>query len=718
MLFAIIASVIALIVVILIVLLISFLRQRAKENRVASPKKQVQTVSSVGVHSTLPEEAKRTPITTDSTGAPVKSPAEALKSRFIFMAGACVAVFAALFAKLFSMQVLSSSSYVSAANDNQYTTISTDAARGYIYDRDGIPLVKNRSSLTILADSDVIDNHDVVNRLSVVCGVPHNIIRQRLQDTTNGAQNKRTIASDASFRNCAFIAEHSDAFPGVNIDTKTVREYPYGALAAHVLGYTGSVSSEELETVSDGRNIEMGDTIGKSGVEASYDDILAGDHGQRVVVTDANGNVYDVVSETSPKKGSNMYLTICGPAQYTAEKALRDLIGPEDGAIGSGTGTAGAVFAMNLEDGGVSVLANFPTYAPESFNGGISQSIWDIYNTEDSRYPLLNRAIAGTYPAASTFKAFTGMAGLEYGFADTEKEWDCQGTWDGFDSGDWQDCWLESGHGELNFHEGIVNSCDVVFYEIAKDFWDAGQSGELSATAMQDVIRKFNFGQATGIDITGEATGRVPDAAWKAEYFKDVPEEAQWRGGDMTNMSIGQGYVLITPAQLAVAYGAIATGNIYKPHLMKEVRNDADEVVVQYSTKILGSPDVKEANLKTVRDALHGVATENSNLKSLFDAYGIDAACKTGTAEMAGKNDYAWFACYGPYDNPKYVVTVIIEEGGGGSSAAAPVGAQVLAALIGSDEGLYDSSSMGKIEGSTGKVVEREESSESTGRTD
>ena len=139
--------------------------------------------------------------------------------------------------------------------------------------------------------------------------MPHNIVRQRLQDTTNGAQSKRTIVSDASLRNCAYIAEHSDAFPGVSVDSRTVRDYPYGALAAHVLGYTGSVSAEELETVSSGRTIEMGDIVGKSGIEASYDDVLAGDHGQRIVIADANGNVRELYSETSPKKGSNVYTT-------------------------------------------------------------------------------------------------------------------------------------------------------------------------------------------------------------------------------------------------------------------------------------------------------------------------------------------------------------------------------------------------------------------------
>ena len=714
-----IAALIAALAVIVVIVVVVVARQRYGDSHASSNHRTVQTVDTVGFNTSGAVPPSTGSVNgTGEHGMPNKTPADSLRNRFVAMGVFAAAVFGALGTKLFGMQVLDSGSYQTAADDNRYSTVNTPAPRGYIYDRSGIPLVKNRSSLTILADADVADDYDVVGRLSAVLGIPRNIVRLRIQDTSSGAQSRRILESDASLRNVAFIREHSDAFPGIYIETRNVRDYPYGALAAHAIGYTGRVSQEELDSVAPGRNLQLGDDVGKSGVEATYDNLLSGDHGQRVVVADAEGNVREVKSETQPVRGSDIFTTICGPAQYVAEKALADLIGPENGAIGSGTGVAGTVVALVIEDGGVVVLANFPTFAPASFVGGISQSIWDIYNTQQSEYPLLNRAIAGTYPAASTFKSFTGLAGLKYGFADKKKTWDCTGWWDGFDSGDWQACWDHDGHGTLNFHDSIVNSCDTTFYEIAKDFWDAAESGKISYEAMQDEIKRFGFGAPCGIDISGEAIGRIPTRAWKAEYFKDTPEEASWRGGDMTNMVIGQGYVLVTPLQIACAYMGIASGKIMRPHLLKDVRNEQGDVIFSYKPEVVAIPEVEITHLQMVREALHGVVQENSNIYELFADAGIDGAAKTGTAEVAGKGDFALFACYAPYAKPKYVCCVLIEEGGGGSATAAPIGAEVLGALLDTDKGVLGSSDMGRINGSTGAFVERKQSSSSEGRTD
>ena len=716
------AAIIAAIVAALLVALAIFVGIRVYHNYASTHTKRtgrsVATVSSVGVASSLPEGSATMGADPTESGLPGKTPADGLKSRFNVMIAATAAVFGALVLKLFGMQILDAGSYKNAADDNRYTTVSTPAPRGFIYDRSGIPLVKNRDCLTVCAEGDVADNRDVVARLSAVLGIPRNIIRLRLQDTSAGAQSKRVIASDVRLRDIAFIREHSDAFPGVTVETRTVRDYPYGALAAHALGYTGSVGQEELQSVSKGRDLQLGDDVGKTGVEATYDDLLAGDHGQRIVIADADGNVRSVKSETQPVRGSNLYTTICGPAQYVAEKALHDLIAPEDDTIGTGKGKAGSIVAMNVKDGSIAVLANFPTYAPANFVGGISQDVWDMYAAEDSQKPLLNRAIAGAYPAASTMKSFTALAGLKYGFADEKKEWNCTGYWDGWGSGDIQKCWEHSGHGDQSLYWGLVNSCDVVFYEIAKDFWDASQEGKISANAMQDEIKKYHFGIAPGIDIAGEVEGRVPTAEWKKEFFKDVPEEAGWRGGDMTNTVIGQGYTLVTPLQLAVAYGALATGNLMRPHLLQDIRNEQGEVVVSFKPEVVGVPDVNPDHLRQVREALHGVIIDNWDKAEIFESYGVDAAGKTGTAEVAGKNDFAVFCCYAPFDDPKYVVSVLVEEDGdGGSATGAPLGAEVMSALLRADAGELTSADMGRIAGSTGKYKEPEKKT-SEERTD
>lgn len=721
MLTAILAGLAAAVLVVVIIAVLSLVVSRAKTPH-ADAKKKVTQLDTVGVGSSPFERhsAARSAVNGEvhvgSGHAAAKKPADNLNSRFVALGVLATAIFGSLSAKLWSLQIVGSDEYANDAERNLYSTVSTPAPRGYICDSQGVPLVKNRSSQTVVADADVADDRDVVRRLSAVLGVPVNVVRMRIKDSTSGAQSQRVVASDVRLRDVAFIAEHAHAFPGVSVETRTVREHPFGALAAHVLGYTGAPSEDQLNANLEGREVKATDDIGKSGIESTYDNLLAGDHGQRRVMVDVKGNVLEVVSEVQPTKGSDVYLTLDSRVQYVADAALADLIAP-GGTIGAGRGVAGAAVVMDVRDGGIIAMSSFPTYDPGNFIGGIPQDIWDLYNTEESRAPLNNRVISGQYPAASTYKAFTSMAGLDYGFATYETTWDCTGRWDGFGTGDVQKCWNHSGHGVLDLRGGIVNSCDVVFYEIAKAFYDHGPNGtgELSETALQDEIAKYNLDKATGIDLANEASGRIPTPAWKAEQWRNVPSEATWRGGDYTNMVIGQGDVLVTPLQIAVAYGAVATGDLMKPHLLKEVRNAAGEVVVSYEPEVTGTPDVNQKYLDYVRDGLRGVVAENAATAKVFAEYGLEAAGKSGTAEVANQADTAWFVAYAPYNDPKYVVSVVIEQGGGGSAVAAPVAARILGAAMDADAGTSEVQ-VGRIEGFTGKTVEYAGSSES--RTD
>lgn len=726
MIAALIAAAVTLVAAVAVIVAVFVVRSRTK-TPYAGQKKDVRSVGNVGVSSTLGGAGKRAggaaaPRVNSSQPAS-KAASEGLKPRFLAMGVLTAAIFGSLGAKLWSMQVLASETFSSAAQKNKFTVVPTPAPRGYIYDADGVAIVKNRSSLTVLADAEVANDRDVVQRLSTVLGVPYNVVRQRIQDATGGAQSQRVVASDVRLRDVAFISEHADAFPGVAVQTRTVRDYPYGALAAHAVGYTGSVTADDLAVIPDGREIELGDTVGRAGVESVYDHLLAGDHGQRTVVADAEGNVVEVASETQPERGSDVYLCVKAPVQYVCDRALAELIAPKEGVIGTGKGCAGAVVVMDVRDGGIVALSSYPTFSPETFTGAISQDTWDLFNTGESYYPMLNRVISGEYPAASTYKAFTGLAALKYGFADTKRTWDCGGSWDGWDTGHPQKCWKHSGHGVLDFRGGVVNSCDVVFYDIAKQFFDnSSLSGTSSPsvpdTAMQEEIAKYGFGKSTGIDLGSESVGRIPTPEWKAEHWRDVPTAIPWKGGDSTNMVIGQGDVLVTPIQVAVAYGAIATGNLMKPHLLKEVRNSSGGVVRSFEPEVVGTPDVKPENLAVMRDALKGVSTDNAELVALFNKFGLDpatVACKTGTGEKAGQEDYAWFACYAPFDDPKYVVACVVEQGGGGSAVGAPLGIEVLAAALNADAG--ELTDVGAVAGSTGKSQELATSG-SSGRTD
>ena len=603
-------------------------------------------------------------------------------SRFVAMGVLVAAIFGSLTLKLWSLQILEGGRYGRDAQENLYTTVNTPAPRGIIFDADGIELVNNRNIMTILAEGGVAEDRDVVRRLSVLLGIPFNIVRQRIQDTSNGAQSQRVVVNDASLRDAAYIMEHPEAFPGVITQTRTERNYPMGALAAHLLGYTGTATEEQLESVSQGRSLVSGDFVGQSGIEQSYDALLAGDHGVRTLIVDSGGSVKQVVSETEATRGSDLYLTIRTGVQHAADQALQDLIAPK-GVIGQGIGAAGSIVCLDCTNGEIIAMASYPTFDPGKFVGGISQEVWERFNTEKSRYPLMNRAIAGTYPMASTFKAFTGLAGMNYGFVDKKKTWDCQGTWTGFGEEYPQSCWNLYGHGRIDFETSVFESCDITFYEIAKNFWDA--RGTIGDSAMQDYIKMFGYEAATGIDIAGEAIGRIPTPEWKAEYFKDEPEEAQWMPGDMSNMVIGQGYVLGTCMQLAVSYAAVATGGkVVKPHLLREVHNSEGDVVIKQEGGVDREIDIPADNVKLLTAGMRRLAVEGDVSPLLLD---MDVACKTGTAEVAGKRDQGVFAVYGPYEKPQYVVACIIEEGGAGAQSAAIASATVMQAALDYAEG-------------------------------
>lgn len=667
--------------------LAAFLRMRSIKPKTPSVPKSVESIGT-GVPFQSGTGRSRRVGNAPASGGGAK---DRLAGRFLALFVLVAAVFGSLAAKLWSMQVLSSEQYVEASERNKFTTIKTPAARGRIFDTEGIVLVDNKTVSTVLADAEVANDRNVTLRLSALLGIPHAVIRQRIQDATGGAQARREVTSAPRFRDVSFIEEHPDAFPGVTIENRTHRVYPYEALAGAVLGYTSGITEEMLKADHAGIDYQSGDEVGISGVELSFENYLFGTHGERVVLTDADGAVREVRSETPAAQGNDVYLTLSAKVQKIAEEALEKLIAPE-GVIGRGTGTSGALVAMEADTGAVVAMANFPTFNPTNFVGGVSEDDWNRYTNQgeyeekDSHDPLMNRCIAGTYPAASTFKAFTGMAGLHHGLADTGRTWNCSGTWTGFGDTYSQNCWQTTGHGDIGFRQAIVVSCDTVFYEIAKDFYVNGAT--LGETAMQDFVKNFGFGSSTGIDLAGEATGDVPTPQSKADRYKDAPETGKWQPGDMTNTVIGQGDVLVTPLQMAVAYAGIATGSLPVPTLLKEVHNSEGKTVVSAQPKSKPVPVATEAELAAVRDALYGVATEN--VPHLFEGYGYTCACKTGTGEWANHDGFAWFAMYAPYDKPKYVVTCVIQEGGSGGSVAGPIAAKVMDACIKLGEGTLE----------------------------
>ena len=388
-----------------------------------------------------------------------------MRRRFFAFMGLAGVGLGALFVKLWSMQVISGQDYRAKAEENRITEYTTVAPRGRIFDRNGVELVGNRSSFAVLISADEQSNKKVIRRLSNVLGIPRETVSQLAGSSTEGAQADRLIALDVDERSVAYITEHPKAFPGVHVEARTVRTYPQGTLAAHVLGYAGTISQEELAKSNSAHSYESGDIVGKDGAEQAFESYLQGDRGVKRVEINAAGDVVGTVDTVDPVQGNDVRLTIDAKVQKVAEQALQKAFA-DAARTHYDNAAAGAIVCLDANTGEVIAMASAPTYDPAEFIGGVSSDTWERLIDEENEYPLSNRCIAGLYPAASTFKGFTGLAGLEYGYADNHSVWDCKGTWTGFGKAWPQKCWNLDGHGHIGFHKGIVESCDVdtLFY--------------------------------------------------------------------------------------------------------------------------------------------------------------------------------------------------------------------------------------------------------------
>lgn len=605
-----------------------------------------------------------------------------LKPRFAALAIIVVAVLGLLLVRLWSMQVLSGAAYASQADNNRVRQITTIAPRGRILDRNGVELVTNRPTLVVLVDpfrgggdEERAAHQAKLQRLSALLDVPVSEIEERLSSVKEAALAPRVVAIDVPMETVAYLAEHANEFPGVEVQTRGVRKYPKGKLAAHVVGYTGEISEDEMQS-PEFEGYDPTDIVGKAGAERSFESVLQGDRGTRVFEVDASGQPRRILKEIEPEAGRDVQLTIDWRVQAVAEKALADAL-TDAHREKYRKAKAGAAVAIDVKTGEIIAMASAPTYDPTVFLGGVSSKQWRSLTSTASEYPLTNRAIMAQYPPASTFKAFTGLAGLEYKKTRQWAQYDCEGKWIGMGAQWKKYCWNRSGHGTESFMEGISDSCDTVFYEIGYEFYkDKGEK-------LQKFARSFGYGSLTGIDLPGEADGRIPDAAWKKKYNEDYPEYQQWLPGDTVNMAIGQGDVLATPLQVASTYAGIANGGrVMRPHVLKQVLGSDGQPVRSYEPTVAFKPKVSKANLSIMHSALEQVV-DDGTARGAFRGFNEDVAGKTGTAQVAGKDDYAWFVGYAPADKPRYAVAVVVEQGGHGGSVAAPAARQILAALLG-----------------------------------
>lgn len=609
-------------------------------------------------------------------------------TRLAFLAVVMFAVFGVFLGRLFQLQIAQGEELRRLSERNSIRTVRLDAPRGELLDREHrviattrpafqlevIPSELRRPEKTFAALGSLLERDP--KELALRVGQPHG--RARFQPVG--------LDPDLTYEQLARVETHRHALPGVVTEARPRREYPDRDLAAHVVGTIGEIRADQLEKPGF-EAYQQGDVIGQSGIESVAEAWLRGTAGGRNVIVNVAGREVERLDEVEPVPGHAAVLSLDLDLQREAVAAfqtpLADSKAPPAAAPSPTyepgvTEKLGALVALDPRNGEVLALVSRPSYDPGAFaGGGVDPKIWRELMRGEWK-PLQDRAISGQFPPGSTYKAFVAAAALQEGVLTTQTRVFCPGSyWFGGRS---FGCWKKEGHGSVDLHTALVRSCDVYFYEAGR---------RLGVDRIAHFARMFGLGGLSGIDLAEEKPGLIPTAAWKMRRFGD-----RWHPGETISISIGQGYDLVTPLQLAVSYGAIATGRAMQPHLLKSVERPDGSVVFEAAPKVLSEVQVKPEYLDAVRDGLRGVVMEPGGTGGRARIPGITVAGKTGTAQVirleAFKNvpeekipvkyrDHAWFVAWAPVEAPEIVVAVLAEHGGHGGAAAAPIAQRVMA---------------------------------------
>lgn len=593
----------------------------------------------------------------------------------VFM-GVVILLFTILLIRLYSLQYTHYDENLQRSENNRIRKVELVAERGYIYDRNGEVLVRNRPSYQIALQAMNLprksaDRDSVFKRLLRIVDKDG----ARLFDSASvdtAFQRSRWIKNrpirffeDASPEQVALIEEHSSELPGVVTIIESRREYPYGTLASHVLGYTSEISEDQLK-LPEFQEYSQGDRIGQKGLEQGYDQEFRGTNGVKLVEVNASGREIGLVKgveSQSPIPGLHLISTIDLKLQKVAEDAIPD-------------SAKGALVAIDPRNGEILAMVSSPRLDPNIFslkrrerNKGWAQVALD------SMRPLTNRAISGTYTPASVFKLVTAGAGLENGVLSETKYYPkpCTG---GYQYGSrYQKCW--GTHGNLNVVHAIRLSCDVFFYQAGLD---------IDMARINEFGRRFGLGEnPLGVDIPGEKGGWLPDSA--SFNAKNKRLGWRWARGLILNLSIGQGQ-LVTPLQQAVLVGSLATGKgVYRPHFMKELRDFKGNVVKRFEPEIIRPGNMKAETHRVLMAAMDSVVNHPGGTGKRGAVPGIRVGAKTGSGEWKkGAKTHAWYAAVAPIDNPEIAVAVIMEAAGGGGAVSGPIARKVLMAYFGKED--------------------------------
>jgi penicillin-binding protein 2 len=615
-------------------------------------------------------------------------------------------VFAALFFRLWSLQVLSGDRYLSAAQDNQLRTIRVEAPRGNILDRRGRVVVGNVPGTAVklwVGDMPRQGRYRMITRLADVLNVPAAQLARQVDERRSDPLTPITVKTAVHEDQVAYLYEHRSEFPGVQVQQTYLRSYGYQSLAAQILGYVGEISAEELErSQKEGKPYRLGDKVGKTGIEATYDEFLRGEAGQAQIRVDSLGRPQSALeTRRIAQPGNAVRLTIDIGLQRAAERALRFGI---ETAIASKSyfANGGAIVALDPRDGAVLAMASYPTYKPSVYVGRVDlKKIQPLVNeaaAKERNYPGLNRATAGVYPPGSTWKPVFALAAMQEHQLSPYASIQCtpEATY-GRDKQKFVN-WDPYVNQPMTLATALAQSCDTYFYEVGYRFYTQGLDDPAWWSRMQDWAGRFGFGRPAGLDIGGEATGLVPTPEWRRRTY-DNPIDRAWNPGDLIQLAIGQKDVTVTPLQLARFYAMLANGGkLVSPYVVAAVEqpgSDGAEGIVRrrFAPDPPQEVGVDPEALGVIREGLYAATHAQKGTSSgVFGAYAVPVAGKTGTAEKVVPlpgypadhlEDQSWWCGWGPYEGADYrgkaplVVCALIENGGHGSTAAAPAALKV-----------------------------------------
>ncbi len=580
--------------------------------------------------------------------------------------------FFALLMRLYFLQVISGTSFVSQAQSNRLRPVELPAPRGLITDRNGVVLATSRPvhSVAVVpgllpsARKQKTQRARVFQTLAALLQIEAKTIELQIETALKrqGRYDAVPIRSDVDLAVIARIEENRAPLgAGVLITDELRRVYPQGALAGHTLGYSGIVNERDLARAKKaGTPLGAFDRVGKSGLERQYNELLHGQHGAQVFEVDASNLPVGERAPIAATPGESLQLTLDSKLQRVAETAL------------ARAKNNGSVAVIDPRNGEVLALASRPTFDPNVFElprAQFSAAYRKLVATPG--YPLLNRAATSRFPPGSTFKMMSAAAGLQKGVVGPNWTVTCNG---GLTLGRRFGCWKVHGHG-VNLDRALAESCDVYFYELALKLGNPQSSGP---TYLAQTARKFGLGRESGIDLPGDEAGLVPDPAWLQKYHAKRPQLAQWMPGNTLNMSIGQGDVLATPLQMALATGAVANGGtLWKPHLLR-AHISADGKSKMFAS-VGQSVGISRRNLALIRRGMRRTVTQGTGKAGALP--NVAVAGKTGSAEDDNNAlPHSWWVCFAPYDKPTIAIAVLVENSGHGSDNALPIAREILQA--------------------------------------